>query len=428
MTAIRPFSALRYDLGRVDLSKVIVPPYDVIAADERGAFFDRDPHNAIRFELTRDAADEATTDYSEIAQTLEAWRREGVLIRDPDPGYYVMKQRFTAPDGQVLERVGFFGELGLEDYERRIVLPHERTLAGPKADRLKVLRAARANLSSVFLLYEDREDVLGQTLESAFGAGGEAIGVAQDEAGVTYELARLTNPEAVAQLQSFLAERSCVIADGHHRYETALEYRRECRAQGGVDPGDAPFDSILAYMANAYAPGSLLLPIHRVIRTVPAPSDAQWQKGLPGWSQQTIATEGDAKAVSALAIETLAKAEGRAAFVADAADGRLHLFVRDQPLGEGLVVRVLEEEVIGAVFGLGVEEIRAGAVGFPKSAERAARDVREGAGTVALYLNALSPDDVFRVTGAGEVMPQKSTFFYPKIPTGMVFRVHEPLE
>ena len=114
--------------------------------------------------------------------------------------------------------------------------------------------------------------------------------------------------------------------------------------------------------------------------------------------------------------------------MADAADGRLHLFVRDQPLGEGLVVRVLEEEVIGAVFGLGVEEIRAGAVGFPKSAERAARDVREGAGTVALYLNALSPDDVFRVTGAGEVMPQKSTFFYPKIPTGMVFRVHEPLE
>nr|MCS5637275.1 DUF1015 domain-containing protein [Myxococcota bacterium] len=140
MTAIRPFSALRYDLDRVDLSDVIVPPYDVIAADERGVFFDRDPYNAIRFELTRDAADEATTDYSEIAQTLEAWRREGILMRDSAPGYYVLKQRFTAPDGQALERVGFFGELGLEEYDQRIVLPHERTLAGPKADRLKLLR------------------------------------------------------------------------------------------------------------------------------------------------------------------------------------------------------------------------------------------------------------------------------------------------
>ena len=426
MTAIRPFSAVRYDLDRVDLSKVIVPPYDVIAADERGDFFDRDPHNAIRFELTRNAADEATTDYSEIAQTLEAWRRDGVLMSDPTPGYYVMKQRFTAPDGQVLERVGFFGELGLEEYDRRIVLPHERTLAGPKADRLKVLRAARANLSSVFLLYEDREDILGQTLESAFASPGERLGQARDEAGVAYELARLTNPEAVAELQAFLAERPCVIADGHHRYETALEYRRERREAGGGTPEPAPFDSILAYMANAYAPGNLLLPIHRVIRRAAAPSNEQWLRGLPGWRQQTLSAAGDARTVSALAIETLAKAEGRAAFVADAADGRLHLFVRDEPLGDGLVVRILEEEVIGAVFGLGVEEIRAGAVGFPKSAERAARDVREGAGTVALYLNALSPDDVFRVTGAGEVMPQKSTFFYPKIPTGMLFRVHEP--
>lgn len=428
MTAIRPFSALRYDLDRVDLSDVIVPPYDVIAADERGVFFDRDPYNAIRFELTRDAADEATTDYSEIAQTLEAWRREGILMRDSAPGYYVLKQRFTAPDGQALERVGFFGELGLEEYDRRIVLPHERTLAGPKADRLKLLRAARANLSSIFLLYEDREDVLGQTLETAFGSPGEGLGHARDEAGVEYELARLTNPEAVGALQEFLAERPCVIADGHHRYETALEYRRERRQASGGSPGSAPFDSILAYMANAYAPGSLLLPIHRVIRGVPAPSDDQWALGLPGWNRQTLSAAGDAQAVSALAVETLAKLEGRAAFAADAADGRLHVFIRDQPLGDGLVVRILEEEVIGSVFGLGAEEIRAGAVGFPKSAERAARDVREGTGTVALYLNALSPDDVFRVTGAGEVMPQKSTFFYPKIPTGMVFRVHESHE
>ena len=122
-------------------------------------------------------------------------------------------------------------------------------------------------------------------------------------------LARLTNPEAVAELQAFLAERPCVIADGHHRYETALEYRRECREAGGGTPEPAPFDSILAYMANAYAPGNLLLPIHRVIRRAAAPSNEQWLRGLPGWRQQTLSAAGDARTVSALAIETLAKAE-----------------------------------------------------------------------------------------------------------------------
>ena len=424
MTVVRPFTALHYDTDRVELSKVIVPPYDVIAADERGDFFDRDAHNAIRFELTRDVADEAATDYSEIAETLEAWQKSGVLVRDPAPGYYVLRQRFNAPDGQTLERTGFYCELGLEEYERRVVLPHERTLAGPKADRLKVLRAARANLSSVFLLSEDREAALAESLDSAFGEAGEPLGRARDDAGVDYELARLTRPEAVSQIQSFLADRACVIADGHHRYETALEYRRQQREATGDTSGTAPFDSTLAYLANAYAPGSLLLPIHRVIRRVPAPDNQAWASRLPGWTCQSLSAPGDARAVSALAVESLGKASGRASFVADTGDGKLHLWTRDEPLGDGLVVRILEEEVIGAVFGLNTDDIRNGAVGFPKSAERAARDVREGNGTAALYLNPLSPDDVFRVTGAGEVMPQKSTFFYPKISTGMVFRLH----
>ena len=424
MTVVRPFTALHYDTDRVDLSKVIVPPYDVIAADERGDFFDRDPHNAIRFELTRDVADEAATDYGEIAETLEAWQKSGVLVRDASPGYYVLRQRFTAPDGQTLERTGFYCELGLEEYERRVVLPHERTLAGPKADRLKLLRAAKANLSSVFLLYEDRENTLAEALDSAFGEAGGWVGRARDDAGVDYELARLGQAETLGRIQSFLADRPCVIADGHHRYETALEYRRQQREATGDHSGAAPFDSTLAYLANAYAPGSLLLPIHRVIREVPAPTLEEWSGRLPGWTCQTLPAPGDAGAVSALAVETLDKASGKAAFVADGGNGELHLWTRDEPLGEGLVVRILEEEVIGAVFGLSTDDIRNGAVAFPKSAERAARDVREGNGTVALYLNPLTPDDVFRVTGAGEVMPQKSTFFYPNIPTGMVFRLH----
>ncbi len=425
MTDVRPFHAVRYDTKRVELSNVIVPPYDVIAVDERGTFFDRDPHNAIRFELTRNVQDEAGADYAEIADTLAAWRASGVLIQDDEPGYYVMKQTFTAPDGEKLTRIGFYAELGLAEYDERVVLPHERTLAGPKADRLKLLRAARANLSSVFLLYEDKALETSALLESAFTGGGEVLGSARDDGGVEYVLARLTDPGALAKLEAFMKPRPCVIADGHHRYETALAYRAERRAAAANADPSAPYESTLAYFANAYAPGSLLLPIHRVIKQVPAPSEAEWQARLGGWRMQRFEVGGVDSIAAALA-KHLAPLAGRAAFAAETGDGALLVFERDEPLGEALMVRVIESDVIGAVFDLTPEAVRDGAVSFPKSAERAAREVRDGEGTVALYLNPLSPDDVFRVTGAGEVMPQKSTFFYPKVPTGMAFRVHEP--
>lgn len=265
MTVVRPFQAVRYDAQRVVLSDVIVPPYDVIAADERASFFDRDPHNAIRFELTRDVADEAATEYGWIRESLDAWRESGVLLLDAEPAYYVMGQRYTAGSGEVLERIGFFAELGLEEYDARVVRPHERTLAGPKADRLKLLRAAEANLSSVFLLYEDREDELGALLARTLDE--HTIGSAKDGGDVEYRLARMTDSADIAQVKAFLGERPSVIADGHHRYETALLYRRQQIAAAG-DHETAPWQSTIAYFANAYAPGSLLLPIHRDRKSV----------------------------------------------------------------------------------------------------------------------------------------------------------------
>ena len=160
MTDVRPFRALRYDPRRVELARVLAPVYDVVAPEERPLYWERDPYNALRLELTRSVEEEAATDYAETAARLAEWRREGVLVRDAEPALYVLRQTFTAPDGRALARTGFLAALRLEDYARRIVRPHERTLAGPKADRLKILRATRANLSSVFLLYEDRANEL----------------------------------------------------------------------------------------------------------------------------------------------------------------------------------------------------------------------------------------------------------------------------
>ena len=391
----------------------------MVAAHERASYWDRDPHNAIRLELTRNAADEAGADYAEVAETLRAWRESGVLVRDDAQAFWVLRQRFVAPSGETLERIGFFGALRLAGYDERVVLPHERTLRGPKADRLKLMRASRANLSSIFMLYEDREAALAGDLAAAL-EGGESV-TARDDAGIEHTLAPLRDPAAQARVTAFLADRPVVIADGHHRYETALAYRDERSAD--ATGGPAPWDRTLAYFANAWAPGSLLLPIHRVVRKGPAPTEAAWRDGLPGWEARALSC-GDASELPGLLERELAPLEDRYAFVAD--DGSGSLWLLSRPAEAELSIRVLHRDVLGGVFGLDDEAVREGAVAFPKSAAEAARMVREGEGAVALYLNPLTPDDVFRVTGAGEILPQKSTFFFPKLPSGLVFRTFEP--
>jgi uncharacterized protein (DUF1015 family) len=419
MTRIRPFRALRYDLAKVSLADVIAPPYDVIAAAEREDFYARDPHNAIRLELTRRVEDEPDTDYAEVRRTLEAWTRAGVLVRDARSALYALRQSFTAPDGKAHVRDGFFALLELEDYARRNVRPHERTLEAPKADRLKLLRATRANLSSVFLLYEDREEELARRLAPALE--GEPLASARDEAGATHRLARIDDAALVEAVRAFLAPRPLVIADGHHRYETALAYRDEQRAAAPQAGADAPWEWILAYFANAFAPGSLLLPIHRLIRHGAAPSEREWSARLPGWRCESVALA-RAEELPGLLASRLAPLRDRHAFAADDAHGRLRIFSRPRAAAGELSVRVIHREAIEGVFGLDERAVREGAIEYPKSALQTALDLRAGRGVVALYLNPLTPEDVFRVTAAGEVLPQKSTFFYPKLPTGLLFR------
>ena len=422
MAGIDPFRALRYDAAQVDLGRVIAPPYDVVAREERQELFDRDPHNAVRLELTRRVEEETDTDYAHVRETLDAWGRTGILVRDETPALYVLRQSFKAPDGRRLSRDGFFAALRLEDYEAGIVRPHERTLAGPKADRLRVLRATRANLSPVFMLYEDREEDLAGVLSDALL--GDDVVHAHDAAGVQHSLAALHNESAVGRVRDFLADLPLVIADGHHRYETALAYRDERRAAAGQATGQEPYDAILVYLANAFAPGSLLLPIHRVIKEAAVPAAFARGEGLDGWSSKSVALPGESAIEEALE-EHLAPHAGKPSFAADDGAGRLQIFWRDEDLGERLMVRILEDEIMGGIFGFDADAIRDGAVGFPKSALQAAREVRSGRGTLAFYLLPVRPEDVFRVSAAGQVMPQKSTFFAPKIPTGLVFRDEE---
>jgi len=429
VTAIRPFRALRYDPARVDLGRVLVPPYDVISPEERERFGAADPHSAVRLEL---AGEESEAGYRQVAETLAAWRRSGVLVRDRRPALYGLRQRFAVPGpgpgagpgGQQAVREGFFAELHLEDYDRRVVLPHERTLAGPKRDRLRMLRATRANLSVIFLLYEDREGRVAEALAEAFA--GPALARATDPAGVEETLVAVDDAAAIARVQALLAERPVVIADGHHRYETALAYRDERRDERGGEPpgaeGEPAAEWTLAYFANAHAPGTLILPIHRVVAKGSAPAARAWREKLPGWECREVPVAGPEAVPAALAdhLEPLAH---RHAFAADDGSGTLRILSRERRPGDPLPVRAIHDEVIGGLFGLDAEAVRAGAVVFRKDAAQAARDVREGRGSTVLYLNALAPEDVFRTTAAGELLPQKSTLFHPKLPTGLVFRL-----
>jgi uncharacterized protein (DUF1015 family) len=187
VTDVRPFRALRYDPGKVALADVLAPVYDVVAPEDRPLYWDRHPYNALRLELTRSVEEEAATDYRDVAERIAAWRSEGVLVRDAKPALYVLRQSFTE-GGRALARTGFLAALRLEDYASRIVRPHERTLAGPKADRLKILRATRVNLSSVFLLYEDRADELERVFEAALADAGTLE--ARDDAGTLHRSPR----------------------------------------------------------------------------------------------------------------------------------------------------------------------------------------------------------------------------------------------
>ena len=417
VSELRPFRALRYDTEQRDLGRVLVPPYDVVAPHERALFYDRDPYNAIRLELTRRVEEEGDTDYAEVADTLATWRREGVLRLDPDPSLYFLRQHFALPDGGEASRDGFFALLRLEDYEARVVRPHERTLRGPKADRLKLLRASNANLSPVFFLYEDPDGELDPLLAQAVGASKGIRGV--DAAGIDNHLVPSADTDVVSAVRAFLRERPVVIADGHHRYETALAFRDE-------RPDLAGAQYLLGYFANAYAPGTRLLPIHRVLAEAP---DAGWRERLLAtgqWKAHAVAPPPSAAdGVGEWLRDALAGDDTAPRFVAAQPDGQAWCLRRVEETGSAdaeLSIRVIHDEVLDTAMGFDADRVRGGAVAFPKSAAETARMIRDGEGALALFLRALGPDDVFSVTEAGEVLPQKSTYFFPKLPSGLLFR------
>lgn len=395
MSEIRPFAALRFAR---DPEPRLAPPWDVIDDEER-VRLGKEPENIVHLTLPPGPLGER--DYAQARHTLAHWLESGVLVRDPEPRLYLMRER--TPDGR--ERRGMLALLKLADYDERVVLPHERTLPGARLDRMRLTREVRANLEPLFFLYEDREGRLDAPLQAA---PGEALAACTGPDGTRLELRGVSSPELLARVQAFLADRPVVIADGHHRYDTMLRYRDEQR-EAGAASGEAPCDFVLAYLVNAFDPGSEIRAIHRLLAN--APADLETPLRAAGFQLH----ERPAAVSPADLLQALARRREKAhafAFVSARS-----VWIAERPRGEALDVEVLHDELIPAL---------GDTPHFDAEADRVVAQVRSGAAPLAALMNPLSAEDLFRVVQAGGLLPQKSTYFAPKIPSGLVLRDFQP--
>ena len=428
MVMLRPFSPLRYNTAVIgDLAAVVAPPYDVIPEAHRDVLYERNERNVIRLILNRSA-----DPYATAAQLLQAWRRDGVLVRDRAPALCRYVQDFVLPNGEARQREGIIGTVRLEPFSSGQIRPHERTLARPKEDRMRLLRTCRTNLSPLFALFSDKLQVLDAAAQAAATRPPD-IDV-RDDADVRHQLWLLTEANVIEAISAALAEESIFIADGHHRYETALAYSEECRARGGHDP-DAPSNFVLMYVTSMSHPGLVILPTHRVLSksaSFDAPKfTAQLQRhfGLrrfPRSAREEFLAAlheppqlGRFGVVSAGADDlVLATLDDSA--VADQYAGHLHAVVRR------LDVPILDSVILRGLIGIDVSAAaQDGRLAYMHDDVAALHAVEQGA-QVAFLMNPPDVTDVQAVCLAGQTMPEKSTYFYPKLLSGLVFHPLEP--
>ncbi len=447
MADVRPLPGIRYALES-DLAAVVTPPYDVISPEAQARYYARDPHNIIRLELGRDERgdDELGNRYTRAALTFAEWRVSGVLRQDA-PALYLYEQRFSIPGaGGARKRRGLFARVRIEPWEEGVVLPHERTLSKPKDDRLKLTRATAATLSPIMALYDDADGELAALFGKTARRKPEVAFT--DEAGEEHRLWPLRDAPLIARVADFFRDRQLYIADGHHRYETALAYREELRETRRELPPDDAANFTLMALSAIEDPGLVVLPTHRIVRGVAPERLTVFRDELRAYFEVTplgelggLATLNVAETLAALT----AAGEGgrRVAFVMVTPDGAFLL--RQTAGGEAamdaldptragdhagvseawrrLDVAGLHELVLTRGLGINEQMVRVGeGVTYTRDASAAVEAVHGGAdgAQLAFLLNPTPPTAIRDVARAGDRMPQKSTYFYPKLITGLV--------
>jgi uncharacterized protein (DUF1015 family) len=429
MADISPFRGIRYRPD-LHLDDVVAPPYDVLSAAQAAQLRARSPYNVTHVDLPVPPGAEATEEaYARAAATFSDWRSEGMLVRDELPGIVVVDQTYTGPDGRERTRRGFIARLRLAGLEERVVLPHERTHAGPKVDRLRLYRATHADISQIFLLFSDDDGSAGRDLDAAAAALPPAAWrEAHDGDGNTHRCATLAGPEA-ERVAEALRGRPVYIADGHHRYETALAYRDERRALG-----DADADTLMVYLCSLNDPGLTVFPTHRLVHGVSALSVATLTELMSPYFENVGEPVTGAEACRA-ALEALPEQADPArvfGLYLPREDTCLTVKTREpaaterltadgfSPAAAGLSVTMLHELLFREALGLDHEHAERH-VDYAKNVPDALAALQGGQYELGAFLNATLVDQVRAIADQGEVMPQKSTYFYPKLLTGLVF-------
>jgi uncharacterized protein (DUF1015 family) len=413
MADIEPLRALHYDLATAGrLSDLVAPPYDVLDSEQRSELAGKSPYNVVHVDLPL-----GEDPYAAAAARFADWKDDGVVVRDGEPALWAYEQVYRGPDGRERTRHGFFGRVRVEDYGPGRIRPHERTHPGPKEDRLRLTRATKANLSPIFSLYSDPSGAAWGALEPA--THGKPWGEVTDEDGTIHRIWRIGEPLAIARAQETLRGVELLIADGHHRYETARVYADEIGGEG-------EHRYVLMCLVALEDPGLTVFPTHRLVRGLDA---ARW-KALDA----AIAADFSARPV---AREQIAPAGGDGPLELGYIDARslepLRLTLNDQAIADAALAEhspayrrldtgVLEELLLKRALGLSDDDIsHLDGFGYARDAAQALALVDSGDYDVAFLLRPTPIAQISGVAASGENMPPKSTYFFPKLLTGLLF-------
>jgi uncharacterized protein (DUF1015 family) len=412
MANIHPFQPYRYASQAGAIENLVTQPYDKISPPMQQRYLGLSPHNLVRVILGEKRADDSDGNnvYTRAAAHLNDWIEKGILAQDPVPGFYAYFQDFTDPDtGEKLTRKGFIGLGDVVDYEAGIVHRHERTLAGPKKDRLELLRHARAHFGQLFMLYPDPAASVDALLDEE--AQGTPLATIADEYGASHRIWRISEPARVQALRERMADKKLLIADGHHRYETALAFRNE-------NPDLEGAKRVMMTFVNMHSPGLRILATHRLVHSIA-------QELVDGLAVRAGSCFEVTKLAGLPALKA-AWAEPHSGAIRIGAMTKAGLWMLETPRGaEGLDVRVLHDTILDGLLGVTPEAIRQEKfLRYMRGTDNAAAKVASGEAQIAFLLEPTSVEQVASISFSGGVMPQKSTDFYPKLLSGLtIYRV-----
>lgn len=428
MAHILPFRAFRYAPAKVSLSQAVTQPYDKITPAMQQRYYDASPYNLVRIILGIKGPSDGPDNnvYTRAAESFKNWKEQGVLQQDAEPSFYLYVQRFTTPGGNTAqERRGIIALGRIEDYAAGIVFRHEQTLAKPKADRLDLLRHTRGHFGQIFMLYTDPA----REIDNLLTPSGPSDMESSDEYGVAHQVWKISDPNLIAQVQEKMKDKKLIIADGHHRYETALNYRNERRAVAGASSAaEAPYEAVMMTLVNMDSPGLVILPTHRVVHSLPKFSPDAFAEGagkyfrveqvdpsLPPAGLTSILRDAGRSGTALLAV-----AANRAFLLYSPKAADPKVFAGFSPRQQSLDVVQLHKALLEGVLGLSEESIRNQEnISYLRDADEAIAQVQRGEANVVFLMNPAKMEQIRDIAFGGEVLPQKSTDFFPKLLSGL---------